>query len=43
MALHLRVVVANDLDELAIARAAAIGDHDFVIGAVRRPFSAESD
>ena len=39
----LRIVVADDLDELAVARAALIGDDDFVIRMVESAFAAETD
>ena len=35
-----RIVVPNDLDEFAVARTAFVRDHDFVIGAILRAFSA---
>src|SRR5438132_1571721 len=38
-----RIVVADLLDEFAVARAAAVGDDDFVIRVVERTLSAESD
>ena len=36
----LRIVGADDLDKFSVARAAAVGDHHFVIGAILRSFSA---
>ena len=36
----LRIVGPDDLDEFSVARAAAVGHHDFVIGAILRAFSA---
>src|SRR5439155_635242 len=35
-----RIVCADDLDEFSVAWAAAVGHHDFVIGAILRSFSA---
>ena len=41
--LLLRIVVPDDLDELAVARAAAVGDDDFVVRGIGRAFAAEAD
>jgi len=39
----LRIIVTNDLDKLAIARTALIGNDDFVVRVIQAAFTAETD